>query len=107
MPDSLPLVIEPEQLQAIQNNSHLLIADLSTHKQYLQAHIPGAVFIDYSHIVGMNQPYTGLLPETDQFAHIINSLGITPDTQIVAYDEEGGGKALLPMMKKVAVKRPA
>lgn len=93
MPDSLPLVIEPEQLQAIQNNSHLLIADLSTHKQYLQAHIPGAVFIDYAHIVGMNQPYTGLLPETNQFAHIINSLGITPDTQIVAYDEEGGGKA--------------
>lgn len=89
----LDLVIEPEELSSIQNNENLLIVDLSNHKQYLQTHIPGAVFIDYGHIVGMNQPYTGLLPEAERFAHILNSLGITPDTQIVAYDEEGGGKA--------------
>jgi len=89
----LPLVIEPEELNSIENDKHLLIVDLSTHKQYIQAHIPSAVFIDYGHIVGMNQPYTGLLPETKQFEHILNSLGITPETQIVAYDEEGGGKA--------------
>lgn len=88
-----PLVIEPAALQSIQNNESLLIIDLSTPKQYQQAHIPGAVFIDYGHIVGMNRPYTGLLPEQDQFEHIINSLGITPNTHIVAYDEEGGGKA--------------
>ncbi|MCW9048493.1 MAG: sulfurtransferase [Gammaproteobacteria bacterium] len=89
----LTLVIEPEELNSIENNEDLLIVDLSTPKQYTQAHIPGAVFIDYAHIVGMNQPYTGLLPEAQQFAHILNSLGINADTQIVAYDEEGGGKA--------------
>jgi len=89
----LPLVIEPDKLQSHQTSEGLLIVDLSSHKQYHQAHIPGAVFLDYNHIVGMNQPYTGLLPEADQFEHIINSLGITADTQIVAYDEEGGGKA--------------
>jgi len=91
--NTLPLIIEPEALQAIQDNENLLIIDLSTPKQYQQAHIPDAVFIDYGHIVGMSQPYTGLLPEAKSFAHIINSLGITPDTHIVAYDEEGGGKA--------------
>jgi len=90
---NLPLVIEPEQLKELPQKENLLIIDLSTHKQYLQAHIPGAVFLDYSHIVGMNRPYTGLLPEPEQFSHIINSLGITPDTHIIAYDEEGGGKA--------------
>lgn len=89
----LPLVIEPAELQSIQNNENILVVDLTTPKQYQQAHIPAAVFIDYGHIVGMNQPYTGLLPEIAPFEHIINSLGITPDTQIVAYDEEGGGKA--------------
>ncbi len=90
---SLSLVIEPKELQTIQNNEDILIVDLSSPKQYQQAHIPEAVFLDYAHIVGMNQPYTGLLPETDQFEHIINSLGITKNTQIIAYDEEGGGKA--------------
>jgi thiosulfate/3-mercaptopyruvate sulfurtransferase len=93
MTNTLALVIEPEELQSIQNNDDILIIDLSSHKQYLQAHIPNAVFIEYAHIVGMNQPYTGLLPETTQFEQVINSLGITPDTQIAAYDEEGGGKA--------------
>lgn len=89
----LPLVIEPEELEPLLNTENCLVIDLSTHKQYLQAHIPGAVFLDYAHIVGMNRPYTGLLPEAEAFAHIINSLGITPDTHIIAYDEEGGGKA--------------
>ena len=89
----LPLVIEPDELVSIQNETCILIVDLTNHKQYSQAHIPNAVFLDYAHIVGMNQPYTGLLPDTKQFAHIINSLGITPNTHIVAYDEEGGGKA--------------
>jgi len=89
----LPLVIEPAELQSIQNNENILVVDLTTPKQYQQAHIPAAVFIDYGHIVGMNQPYTGLLPELAPFEHIINSLGITPDTHIIAYDEEGGGKA--------------
>lgn len=91
---TLPLVIEPEALKTAQaGNSELLVVDLSTHKQFSQAHIPGAVFLDYAHIVGMNRPYTGLLPEEPAFEHIINSLGITPNTHIVAYDEEGGGKA--------------
>jgi len=93
MTKPIALVIEPEELQSIQNNENILIIDLSTAKQYQQAHIPNAAFIDYKHIVGMNQPYTGLLPEPAQFEQTINSLGITPDTHIIAYDEEGGGKA--------------
>jgi len=93
MTKPITLVIEPTELQSIQNDANILIVDLSNPKQYQQAHIPNAVFIDYGHIVGMNQPYTGLLPETKQFEQIINSLGITPSTHIIAYDEEGGGKA--------------
>lgn len=93
MSEPLPLVIEPETLKPLLNDSNVVLVDLSTHHQYVQAHIPGAVFLDYAHIVGMNRPYTGLLPDEEAFAHILNSLGIQPDTQIVAYDEEGGGKA--------------
>lgn len=93
MTEALPLVIEPEDLNARLDDDSIRLIDLSTHHQYVQAHIPGALFLDYGHIVGMNRPYTGLLPEPEQFEHIINSLGITPDTQVIAYDEEGGGKA--------------
>ena len=89
----LPLVIEPEALNSILSSNSVLIIDLSTHKQYSQGHIPSAIFLDYTHIIGTNQPYTGLLPDIHAFSQIINSLGISPDTHIVAYDEEGGGKA--------------
>lgn len=91
--DSLPLVIEPLALQSIAEQDDLLLVDLSTPHQFSQAHIPGAVFIDYGHIVGMDRPYTGLLPSVESFEHIINSIGLRPQTRVVAYDEEGGGKA--------------
>jgi len=90
---SLPLVIEPEALIPIQTNDDILIVDLSTEKQYQQVHIPGAVFVDYGHIVSSDKPTNGLLPDPDQFTQLINSLGITKNTQVIAYDEEGGGKA--------------
>ncbi len=93
MTENLPLVIEPEQLKAVMGEANICLIDLSTHHQYVQAHIPGALFLDYGHIVGMNRPFTGLLPDPGTFGHILKNLGITPDTHVIAYDEEGGGKA--------------
>ena len=89
----LPLVIEPEQLQQLLNNDDLLIVDLSKQAQYAQAHIPGAVFLDYGYIVGASNPVMGLLPDEDQFSQALSSIGFSEDKHIVAYDEEGGGKA--------------
>lgn len=88
-----PLVIEPSQLEQIIDEPDLRIIDLSTQHQYNQAHIPNAHFLDYAQIVGFKRPFTGLLPEADAFGQSLQALGIGPDTQVVAYDEEGGGKA--------------
>ena len=89
----LPLVIEPKDLEKHFNDANLLIVDLSKHGQYVQAHIPSAVFLDYGYIVGMSKPYMGLLPDTDQLSKVLSAIGFTEDTHVVAYDEEGGGKA--------------
>ncbi|MDH5766697.1 MAG: sulfurtransferase, partial [Gammaproteobacteria bacterium] len=89
----LALLIEPEELEKHLNDDKLLIIDLCKHSQYLQAHIPGAVFLDYGHITGMNKPTMGLLPDESQLSHILSTLGMTSDTHVVAYDDEGGGKA--------------
>jgi thiosulfate/3-mercaptopyruvate sulfurtransferase len=35
----------------------------------------------------------GLVPETDQLNKLMSQIGATPDSHIVAYDDEGGGKA--------------
>ena len=89
----LPLVIEPEELEQHLNDDNLIIVDLSKHSQYVQAHIPGAVFLDYGYIVAINKPYMGLLPDEDQLSKVLSAIGMTEDSHIVAYDEEGGGKA--------------
>lgn len=89
----LALIIEPDELEQHLNDDNLLIIDLCKHSQYVQAHIPGAAFLEYGHITGMNKPTMGLLPDEDQLSHILATLGMTADTHVVAYDEEGGGKA--------------
>jgi len=89
----LALVIEPEQLEEHLQNNDLLIIDLCKHSQYVQAHIPGAVYLDYNAIVAINKPVAGLLPDDEHMSTVLSSIGLSTDKHIVAYDDEGGGKA--------------
>jgi len=94
MPNSIfPLIIEVEQLQQNLNNKDILLVDLSKPETYVQYHIPGAVFLDYSWIVRIEHPRMGLLPDPAQLTNVLSSLGLTPDTHVVTYDDEGGGRA--------------
>ena len=89
----LPLVIEPDELEQHLQDENLLIVDLSRHAQYVQAHIPGAVFLDYNHLTAMKKPVMGLLPDAESLSRSLSAIGFTEQHQVVAYDEEGGGKA--------------
>jgi len=48
--------IEPEQLEAIRSNENVIIIDLCKAKQYAQAHIPEAHFVNYADIVKTDKP---------------------------------------------------
>jgi len=89
----LPLVIEPEQLQSILGTPDLLIIDLSKESTHQQAHVPGAIFLDYGSILLNHQKTMGLLPGSDQLTPLFSGLGIGDNTHVIAYDDEGGGKA--------------
>ena len=88
-----PLVIEPDQLQAQLDTPELLIVDLCKPDTYAKAHVPGAVHLGYGQIVAVRQPVMGLLPDADSLSQLFSHLGLTPETHVVAYDEEGGGAA--------------
>lgn len=90
---NLPLIIEPEELEPLLDSDDVLIADLCKDTQYVQAHIPGAYYVNYADIVSQQKPVMGLLPPAETFSRLLSSLGITPDTHVVAYDDEGGGRA--------------
>ncbi len=87
------ILIEPDELESHLDDNNVIIVDLCKAKQYAQAHVPGAHFINYADIVHINKPVMGLLPSAENFSTLLSSLGITADTQVIAYDDEGGGCA--------------
>lgn len=89
----LPPLVEADVLQSHLGEKKLLIVDLGKAELYAKGHIPGAVFLDYSRIVRTNKPIGGLLPDEKQLSEVFSEIGLTPQTHIVAYDDEGGGKA--------------
>ena len=89
-------LIEPETLQArLQNsdNNNLLLVQVSSEENFLQAHIPGAVLVTPGSLVCGVPPATGKLPDLDHLNDLFSSLGYEPDLDIIIYDDEGGGWA--------------
>lgn len=97
MSTELPLVIEPVELEAALNNNNsgnnLLIIDLSNPDSYQRMHVPGALHCNYSAIITSQPPVMGLVPDETILSSIFSQLGLTPDRHIIAYDDEGNGKA--------------
>ena len=58
----LPLLIEPEQLQACLDDPQILVVDLSDPLSYVAGHIPGAVSLGYAELIRPVPPAMGLLP---------------------------------------------
>jgi len=89
----LPLVVEPDELQAALGDDQILVVDLSQAQFYHQSHIPGAAHIDYARLIAAKPPVMGLLPDATQLSALFSSLGLNKTHHVVAYDNEGGGRA--------------
>ena len=89
----LPPIVEPQRLLVNIDNQNIRIVDLCKHEIFNKAHVPGAIHLEYRHLVRAKPPVMGLLPDANDLKAIAETLGLTPDTHVVAYDDEGGGKA--------------
>jgi len=87
---TLPLIIEPSQLATQLENSNLLILDLGKLDTYQNAHVPGAIHVPPSDIQLGVPPAPGLLPEPERLSLLFSRLGLTPETHVVVYDDDGG-----------------
>jgi len=90
---NLPLLCEPEALQEKLNDPSVLVVDLSQKEAYQEGHIPGSIQLDYPAILGIHPPVMGLVPDEQQLKQAMGSIGLTPETHVVACDNEGGGRA--------------
>ncbi|WP_221800772.1 sulfurtransferase [Oceanobacter mangrovi] len=90
---SLPLLLEPEALAQLLPLDNVLIIDQSKYEGFLQQHVPGAVWLDFKRLQLGVKPTPGALPSLQQLSDVFSELGLTPDTHVIAYDDEGGGWA--------------
>ncbi|MEJ2644485.1 MAG: sulfurtransferase [Gammaproteobacteria bacterium] len=88
-----PLLIEPDDLEERLGTAGLVVVDVSKPDTYGKLHVPGAVHLEFGHIIDRAQPTKGLLPGDTELTDVLSGLGIRPDSHVVAYDDEGGGRA--------------
>ncbi|RXE48940.1 sulfurtransferase [Chromohalobacter israelensis] len=90
----LPLIVEPEQLAEHLDAPDLLIVDVPLKAEsYTTGHVPGAIFLDHRRLLAGDGPVPNDVPDEDALSALFSELGLTRDTHVVAYDDEGGGWA--------------
>ncbi len=99
----MTVIIDVDELaQAIASDKAPVILDVrwnlqgpDGHEEYLQGHIPGAVFVDLdTELSAIGEPQRGRhpLPTAEQFQAAARRWGINPGDSVVAYD--GGGNLI-------------
>lgn len=86
-------IVNTKEFKKITGEQKTVIVDITSKQSYDTHHIPGAIFLEYPSIVKHNPPVMGLIPDDAQLAASLSLAGIKPDDYVIAYDEEGGGKA--------------
>ncbi|MBB3143610.1 sulfurtransferase [Halomonas organivorans] len=90
----LPLIVEPEQLAEQLDAPSLLIIDVPLKAEsHEQGHVPGAVLLDNKRLLRGTGEVPNEVPDEEALSALFSSLGLTRDTHVVAYDDEGGGWA--------------
>lgn len=94
MPEPLlPRLVAPETLAGRLGDPGLLVVDLSQLRVHEQAHVPGAIHLDYRLTQAGTLPAPGALPSEAALTELLSGIGLAPGLHVVAYDDEGGGWA--------------
>jgi thiosulfate/3-mercaptopyruvate sulfurtransferase len=62
---------------------------IDTRARYLAQHIPGALFFDIEDLSDHSTPLPHMLPTPEDFSRSMSALGISDDSTIVVYEQEG------------------
>ncbi len=93
-------IVDTDWLAAHLDAPDLVICDASWHlptekrdprAEYLEAHIPGALFFDIDDIVDEKSSLPHMLPSTVKFASRMKKMGVGDGTRIVVYDNDAKG----------------
>jgi thiosulfate/3-mercaptopyruvate sulfurtransferase len=93
-------LVTPEWLSTRLRNPDTIILDatlppvgvkppIDTHSRYLDEHIPGAIFFDIEELSDHSTQLPHMLPSAEAFSRNMSALGISDNSTIVIYEQEG------------------
>lgn len=88
-----PLLVTGKELAPRLYEERLLILDVGKPAIYEQAHLPGAIHVDYRLLQKGDLPAPGELPTAEALVDLFSSVGLTPESHVIAYDDEGGTRS--------------
>lgn len=88
---SHPLIIELSELDSLPGK--VLLVAVCAARVFAAGHIPGSVLIEPAELVSGQPPAVGKIPASERLSALFSRIGLTPETHVVAYDDEGGGWA--------------
>ncbi|HEY9236592.1 MULTISPECIES: 3-mercaptopyruvate sulfurtransferase [Phenylobacterium] len=77
------------ETRIVDGSWHMPAEKRNGREEYLQAHIPGAVFFDIDAIADHATDLPHMLPSPEEFARAAGELGLSRDADIVVYDTHG------------------
>ena len=92
MSSTLP-VLSVAALAVVRRDTRALLVDVCRPEAWAEGRLPGAVHVDYAALVRAEPPTGGLLPDGRALSTLVGALGLEHGRHLVAYDDEGGGKA--------------
>ena len=95
-------IIEASELLDLQNSDNLVLVAVTTGPKakelYQEKHLDNALFLDLNTQLSnikadFAQGGRHPLPEINDFAHLLGSTGVTPNSHVVVYDDKNGANA--------------
>jgi thiosulfate/3-mercaptopyruvate sulfurtransferase len=102
MATKIPPIIKPAELAPLMQQKKVVIIDARVGPQvketYATSHLVGARFVDIETELARpkKEPAKGgrhPLPDLEQFAQLLQRLGISPESHVVVYDDKNGANA--------------
>jgi thiosulfate/3-mercaptopyruvate sulfurtransferase len=87
--DWLASELEAPDIVIIDGSWHMPSEGRDARAEYLEEHIPEAIFFDIDEIADTNSPLPHMLPSPEKFSSRMRSMGIGDGSRIVVYDSSG------------------
>ena len=86
-------VVSVEQANEQLGEGGALMVDLRKPEDFAAGHVPGAVNVAYEDLVRGEPPVGGLLPYPGTLAAVLGAMGLISERAVIAYDDDGNGRA--------------